>query len=193
MNWEDRTMRAGLSWRLFRGVTSVALMLAVGPTSAAPPESGTFVTLHEKGDCADVYLHKRIELPPGKIVRAWTAISATHEFVLFVNGQEASRSRYGRVASAFRLAEEIEDLAGFFAPGNNTLAMKVHRWSILPPRGLPVYIDGDVAPRCGTHREVRGPALLQLQVGERGGPHRRATAKLGRQHPEAPRQPAPQI
>ena len=110
-------------------LTAFLLISARQFAQAAPPESGTFVTLPENGDGVDVYLRKRIELPPGTVVRAWTAVSATHEFVLFVNGKEASRSRYGRVASAFRLAEEVEDLAAFFTPGTNTLAMKVHRWS----------------------------------------------------------------
>ncbi len=122
-------MRNNLCRRVLTGPILTLLVLAAGVAPGAPPEAGIFVTLPEKEDCVDVYLYKQVKLPPGKILRAWTAISAHHEFVLYVNGKQASRSRYGRVASAFRLAEEIENLADFFRPGTNTLSMKVHRWS----------------------------------------------------------------
>jgi hypothetical protein len=100
---------------------------------AAPPRPATFATLPEKEGCQEIYLQKKVQVPEGKVLRAWTATSAAHEFVLYVNGKEACRSRYGRVASAFRLAEEIEDLAPFFKPGTNTLAMKARRWSTGAP------------------------------------------------------------
>ena len=122
-----------MSYRAFRryALVQVAaiLALATGTALAAPPRQATFATLPEKDGCQEIYLQKKVQLPGGKVLRAWTATSATHEFVLYVNGKEACRSRYGRVASAFRLAEEIEDLAPLFKPGANTLAMKVRRWS----------------------------------------------------------------
>ena len=105
------------------------LLLATGLALADPPRPVTFIHLPEKENCVEVYLSKEVDLPAGKIVRAWTAINATHEFVLYVNGREASRSRYGRVASNFRLCQEVENLAAFFRPGPNRLAMKVRRWS----------------------------------------------------------------
>ncbi|HUT01932.1 MAG TPA: hypothetical protein VM031_05725, partial [Phycisphaerae bacterium] len=104
------------------------------------------MALPEKDQCLTTYFHKQVELPAGKILRAWTAISATHEFVLYVNGREASRSRYGRVASAFRRAEEVEDLAGFFRPGKNTLAVEVRRWSAGAPD---VFLRAEVQVQAG--------------------------------------------
>jgi len=119
----------------------ICVLLVACASFAAPPAPVPFVTLPEKENCLDLYVHKQVEIPAGKIVRAWTATSAFHEFVLYVNGKEACRSRYGRIPSAFRLAEEIEDLAAFFKPGTNTLAMKVHRWS----QGAPMaYLKAEV-------------------------------------------------
>ncbi len=104
-------------------------VLAACPAVAGPPQPVPFAQLPEKENCVEVYFHKQVDLPAGKILRAWTAVSAQHEYVLYVNGKEASRSRYGRVASNFRLAQEVENLAEFFRPGKNTLTMKVRRWS----------------------------------------------------------------
>jgi len=111
---------------------------------AAPPDPAIYVALPEKKACVEIYLHKQVELPAGKVLRAWTAAGATHEFVLYINGKEACRTRYGRVASAFRLAEEIEDLAKFFRPGTNNLAIKVRRWSAGAPT---VYMKAEVEVR----------------------------------------------
>ncbi|MBM4034393.1 MAG: hypothetical protein FJ291_21825 [Planctomycetes bacterium] len=124
-----------------RPIAAVGLLLLACSALAAPPAPVPFLTLPEKEGCLDLYLWKQVELPAGKVVRAWTAASATHEFVLYVNGREACRSRYGRVASAFRLAEEIEDLAPFFKPGTNTLAAKAHRWS---PGAAQFYLKAEV-------------------------------------------------
>lgn len=107
----------------------------------APPDTVTYAALPEKDACVEIYLHKQVDLPAGRIVRAWTAAGATHEFVLYVNGKEACRTRYGRVASAFRRAEEIEDLAKFFQTGTNSLAIKVRRWSAGAPD---VYMKAEV-------------------------------------------------
>ena len=111
------------------GTILVVFLAAVSQLAAGPPHPVPFVQLPEKEYCLDTYLYKQIDLPAGKVLRAWTALSATHEYVLYVNSREASRSRYGRVASTFRMAQEIEDLKSFFRPGKNTLAVKVHRWS----------------------------------------------------------------
>jgi hypothetical protein len=77
----------------------------------------------------DTYFYKEVELPADKIRQAWTAISA-QDFVLYVNGQEAARSRYGRVPSAFRVAEEAVDLGPLLRAGRNSLAIKSHLWSM---------------------------------------------------------------
>jgi hypothetical protein len=118
-----------------------ALLAAAGHADAGAPAPAVFASLPEKENCVEVYLHKQADIPKGRIVRAWTALSATHEYVLYVNGKEASRSRYGRVASAFRLAEEIEDLGGLFRPGVNALALKVRRWS---PGAPAVHLRSEV-------------------------------------------------
>ena len=122
----------------------IGLILATSPlfaSLAAGPSQPVFISLPEKEDSVDIYLYKQVNIPAGKIVRAWTAISASREYVLYINGKEASRSRYGRVAGGFRLAEEVEDLAKFLKPGINTLAMKVHRWT----KGIPgVRLEAEV-------------------------------------------------
>ncbi len=88
------------------------------------------IMLPARAGALDSWFCKDVELPAGKLHHAWTMLSAGHEYVLFVNGKEASRSRYGRVASAFRLAEEVEDLAPFLTPGAvNALCVKAHVWS----------------------------------------------------------------
>jgi len=126
---EPIVTRPEASQRRLAALAAGFWILAAHVAVAAPPARGTFITLPEKEGCREAHFHKKVELPAGKILRAWTAISATHEFVLYINGREASRSRYGRVASAFRRAEEIENLASFFKSGTNTLALKVRRWS----------------------------------------------------------------
>jgi len=116
------------------------------PASAAPQQQGQpkAIGLPDKENNADIYLYQKVNLPAGKIIRAWTAISAYREFVLYINGKEACRSRYGRVPSIFRSAEEIENLGKFFHGGANTLVMKVRRWS-LASKGQPcVRLEAEV-------------------------------------------------
>jgi len=137
----------------------------------APPRPAPFISLPEKEGCVEAAFRQQVEVPAGRIVRAWTAVSAVHEFVLAINGREACRSRYGRVASAFRLAQEVEDLAPFFKAGSNTLELTVRRWSpgvpsaylraevqVETPDGVvPVAIvtDGTWTGRYGGSREAR--------------------------------------
>ena len=133
-------MRVGcaLDWR--RALLA-AVVWMVGNALAAPPRPAPFISLPEREGCVEAVFRKQVAIPPGKIVRAWTAVSAIHGFVLTINGREACRSRTGRVASAFRLAQEIENLAPFFRAGSNTLELKVRRWS----PGIPsVYLRTEV-------------------------------------------------
>jgi len=132
--------------RLVGCVLGLVLVAVSGLTAEGPV--GSFIGLPQKDHCRDLFLRKQVVLPEEKVVRAWTAITATHEFVLYVNGREACRSRFGRVPSAFRRAEEVEDLGSFFRPGANTLALHVRRWS----EGVPsVFLRADVqyAARTG--------------------------------------------
>ncbi len=77
----------------------------------AQPAMGDFIYLQVPEETWDVYFSKEVQLPQaGKILRAWTAAAAHHEFTLSINGREVCRSRYGRTSSAFRLAEEIGKL-----------------------------------------------------------------------------------
>lgn len=101
---------------------------AFAQAPAAQPKRITL--LPREKDSVDIYLFKEIDLPKGKIVRAWAAIDGQYQFVLYINGKEASKSRMGRIASIFRRAGEIENLAEFFKAGKNTLAVKAHRWSL---------------------------------------------------------------
>ena len=123
------------SLQILGGLSIGALLVPAAGLSAQTPApaqpTATSISLPAKFGSLDSWFYKEIDVPAGKVVRAWAAISAAHEYVLYINGQEASRSRYGRVASAFRLAEELEDLAKFFKPGTrNTLLVKAHVWSM---------------------------------------------------------------
>jgi len=108
----------------------VLASLCLASAYAAEPQIGKFISLPAKENATDLFVRTEIELPAGKIVRAWTAIDAVHDYILYINGQEASRSRMGRFASSWRRCQEIEDLAKYLNPGKNVLAMKVHRWSV---------------------------------------------------------------
>jgi hypothetical protein len=124
-------MRSG-QLRVSLAVT--AALFAVIPLSGQTPPAGTSISLPAEFGSLNAWFYKEVDLPAGKIAHAWAAISATHECVLYINGQEASRSRYGRVASAFRLAEEVEDLAALLKPGaRNVLVIKTHVWSLGSP------------------------------------------------------------
>ncbi len=103
---------------------------AVAFGQAAPVQPQRITLLPREKDSVDLYFFKEIDIPKGKILRAWAAVDGQHEFVLYINGKEACKSGMGRVASAFRRAEEIVNLAEFLKPGRNTLAAKVHRWNI---------------------------------------------------------------
>jgi len=117
--------------RLLKVLCFVCFVIAIVSASSLSAQNAVSISMPQKFGSLDSWFYKEIDVPAGKIVRAWAAISATHEYVLYINGKEASRSRYGRVASAFRLAEEVEDLAKYFKPGaKNTLLVKAHVWSM---------------------------------------------------------------
>ena len=124
----------------------------------AQPAMGEFIYLSVPEEVSEVYFYRQVELPPGgKSLRAWTAAAATHEFILYINGREACRSRYGRVPSAFRLSEEIEDLAEYFRPGLNRLAVKVRRWSSQPQNSPNFFLQAEVqwADQAGQIQKIQ--------------------------------------
>lgn len=120
---------------------SLATILA-----ASLPALGQRISWNPEANRPDLWLRKTIELPPGKILRAWTTVAADHEFVLYVNGREAGRSLYGRVASGFRLREELLNLADSLQAGPNLLAARVHRWS---PGPANFRFEGEVQIEAG--------------------------------------------
>ncbi len=122
----------------------VALMLAAFIFSAATAAAVPFMSLPVEEDKVDVYFYRQVEIPDGKIVRAWSAIDPAYEHVLYINGHEAARSRQGRVSTPFRRAMDIQNLQKHLKPGTNTLAMKVHRWSFGPGPAPAVYLQAEV-------------------------------------------------
>ncbi len=118
-----RLLCAGLA------ITGGTAAMAAQPPDVLP----AVISLPAKYGKQDTWFFKHLELPAGKIEHAWTAISAT-DFVLFINGKEAARSRFGRVPSSFRVAEEAVDLAPFLHGGRNTLVIKSHLWSLGTPQ-----------------------------------------------------------
>jgi len=105
-----------------------ALLLAMAIFTAEPAVGETIV-LAPDSQRRDVWFRKTVDLPDQPVRRAWALVSAEHEFTLYVNGREAGRSGYGRVASSFRLREELFNLAAHLKPGRNVIAAKIHRWS----------------------------------------------------------------
>ena len=125
MKIEEMTMKAnwllGLT-TLLGCLTAASLLLAQAPQAAT-------IYLPEKENTRDTYFYKQVEIPQGKILRAWTATNVNHEFKLYINGKLASQSKYGRIPSAFRLAEEIDNIGPYLRPGTNTFAVYAHYWS----------------------------------------------------------------
>ena len=116
-------------------VAAVVLPASGRGAEGPPPEPAAApISLADGKGALDAFFFREIDLPAGKIRHAWAMISARHEYVLWIGGAEASRSRYGRVASAFRLAEEVEDLSPFLKAGaRNVLLFKAHIWDEGPP------------------------------------------------------------
>ena len=98
--------------RILRVVPGILILLLILSSTqvSAQPGGSVFISLPPKENRVDIYLFKEIEVPEGKVLRAWTIIDAVHEYSLFINGREASRSRLGRVASSWRRCQEIEEL-----------------------------------------------------------------------------------
>ena len=133
-----------MSNRLMRRLSipvSLTVLLLAGSAAAKP-----YMGLPSDEDRLDVYLYKDVQIPQGKILRAWTAIDSAHQHVLYINGKVAARSGMGRTASVFRRSMEIDNIADCLKPGSNKLVMKVHRWTAASseapdPR---VYIESEV-------------------------------------------------
>jgi hypothetical protein len=134
-----RTMALGLAVIVGTALPAAQAQDAVPAAISLPAQFGKI----------DTYFYKEIELPPGRVRHAWTAISAL-DFVLYVNGQEAARSRFGRVPSSFRVAEEAVDLAPLLRTGRNSLVIRSHLWSM----------GTRPTPATATAR-VQGEALLE--------------------------------
>jgi len=90
---------SGIAWFGRYQVGVVGVMVVCGWSWAvrpllAQPAMGEFIYLEVPEEVSEVYFFQQVQLPPtGKILRAWTAAAATHEFVLYINGREACRSR----------------------------------------------------------------------------------------------------
>jgi hypothetical protein len=108
-----------VAWLIVGNVAFAAQAVNAPPAAISlPPQYGK----------TETYFFTTLDLPAGRVRQAWTAISAA-DFQLFINGHEAARSRFGRVPSSFRVAEEAVDLGPFLHGGRNTLAIKSRIWS----------------------------------------------------------------
>ena len=80
-----------MSTRQLCACLSVTLALLAGTRASAqtPPAApaATSISLPGKFGNLDAWFYRELDLPAGKIVHAWAAISATHEYMLYINGQ----------------------------------------------------------------------------------------------------------